>query len=72
MHEQQLSLQPMPDVILGVETGYPYGVAVEQLLLPLVELVKLSLGSGQLLSKQVGGLQQLLFLKQNSTFVVLI
>lgn len=32
VHEQQLSLQPMPDVILGVETGYPYDVAVGKLL----------------------------------------
>jgi len=32
VHEQQLSLQPMLDVILGVETGYPYDVAVGQLL----------------------------------------
>ena len=32
MHEQQLSLQPMLDVIRGVETGYPYDVAVGQLL----------------------------------------
>ena len=33
VHEQQLSLQPMPDVIQGVETGYPYDVvAVGQLL----------------------------------------